>query len=129
VIYCLRQPLINQPVDFSWNLSLAAEGDHEEIGLGEGRSRPDAAFRILQGIQPPHPEPDLEIAPELIGDVVETFFCLLPRSKVLRAFPYAYRTATVLFKYGPAVTLVRKVLCSSGKKQSVGYADFLPRFP
>jgi hypothetical protein len=65
------------------NLSLGAEGDHEEIGLGEGRSRPDAAFRILQGVQRPHPELDLEIAPELIGDVLETFSCLLPCSKVL----------------------------------------------
>lgn len=59
------------------------ERNHQEIGFGERRSGPNAEFRILQHVRPPHPVPDLEIAPKFLSDVVESLFCLLPGARVL----------------------------------------------
>src|ERR1700733_11326226 len=70
-------------MDFSWKLSVLAERDQEQISLGEGRSSHGVKFRLLQDVQSPHRVPELQIIPEFFGDVVESFFCPLPSSKIL----------------------------------------------
>ncbi len=38
---------------------------------------------LLQDVQPPHRVPEFQIIPEFRGDVVETFLCPRPSSKIL----------------------------------------------
>ena len=83
-----------------WNQTGCADSEHpgwwmsrrkRPPGVESGKGAIPAPYNALAysnpilgpGGIPPHPVPDLEIAPKFLSDVVESLFCLLPGARVL----------------------------------------------